>query len=639
MPRIGLKLIAVFMAGLVLAMVIVSSISMYMASEIIRTISREENISSVNTIQSDLNGEIDDLKDTMVTMDALDFTLPGNEAEANVFWEMSADSASDFGAFYDADGIIYWQTDNYDLGGFDLNLALTNGWQGMVVDPEVGLTAQICMPIERNGARIGAAIFGMDMSYNEWLDGIKAETGADMTLYSGDTRISTTLLDENGQRSIGTKMSDAIADIILVRGENYNDQADILGQNYYVAYTPIFDIYGKVVGAYCAGNSSAETDAMKVRLIVTTIIAALIVAALSVGSIIIVNKKVIIDPISEVNVIAEDMSHGEFRKPKSTFKFANDELGDFVQKLRATKSELNGCIDDINFVLSEMATGNFTVQPRVEYHGDFSGIKGSLNEIQRSLRDMIGNIGTTSRDVKDGAEQIANGAQMLADGTTQQAASIQELSASINDIAEQVQQSAENAAEASKISTQTSDKINLQSGEVNNMLHAMEEIKEKSDQIQNIIKAIDDIAFQTNILALNAAIEAARAGAAGKGFAVVADEVRNLAAKSAESAQQTGSLINATIEAVNKGTVIAEGTAKTMKQVTELAVQTNNYISDITAATEVQAESITQIKTGIERISQVVQQNSATAEESAASCQELSNQSAALESQIEKFTV
>lgn len=639
MSKIGLKLIAVFMAGLIVAVVVVSAISMYMASAIIRTISSEENVASLNTIQSDLNSEIDDLKDTMKTMDALDFTLPGHEEDAQVFWEMSANYASNFAAIYDADGIIYWQTDNYKLADFDLSLAVSNGWQGMVVDSAMDLTAQICMPIERDGKRIGAAIFGMDMSDIDWIDSVKEETGADVTLYTGDTRISTTLLDENGNRSIGTKMSNNIANIVLINGEEYNDQADILGQNYYVAYKPIYDIYGDIIGAYCAGNSSAETDSMRARLLVTVIIAALIVAALSVGSIVVVNKKVIIDPISEVNIITEDMSHGEFRKPKSTFKFANDELGEFVQKLRATKDELNRCIDDINYVLSEMATGDFTVQPKVTYHGDFAGIKVSFDQIKNSLRDMIGNISMTSSDVKDGSEQIAEGSQMLADGTTQQAAAIEQLSASINDIADKVQQSADNASEASKISTQTADTINVQSGEINNMLEAMHEIKKKSDQIQNIIKAIDDIAFQTNILALNAAVEAARAGAAGKGFAVVADEVRNLAAKSAESAQQTGDLINATIEAVNKGTVIAEGSANTMKQVTELSDKTNMYINDISTATEVQAEAISQIKIGIERISRVVQQNSATAEESAASCQQLSAQSAALESQIDKFKV
>ena len=639
MSKIGFKLIAVFMAGLIVAVTVVSSIAMYMSSSIIRSLAGEENISSVKTVQGELSDEILGLRGTLVTMDSLDYTLPGNEESARVFWEMSKGSTSEFAAFYDSDGIIYWASDNYDLADFDLSLALKNGWMGFVKDSAADLTVQVCMPVERDGTRIGAAICGMYMSDETWLDDIKEQTGSEITIFSGDTRYVTTLIDESGKRAVGTQMAENIAKKVLIEGEDYNGEAKLFGQNHYVTYDPLPDIYGNIIGAYFSGTSSAETDSMKAQLIIITIIAALVVAAIMVGVIIIVNKKVIIDPIHEVSVIATDMSHGEFRKPRSTFKFANDELGDFVTTLRATKDELNKYIDDISYILAEMASGNFAVMSNVEYHGDFVEIKTSMRQIKVSMHDIIGNISQSSRDVKDGSEQIAEGSQMLAEGTTQQAAAIEELSASINDIATKVNQSAENASEASKISTQTSDKITFQNKEVNNMLDAMEEIKQKSDQIQNIINAIDDIAFQTNILALNAAVEAARAGAAGKGFAVVADEVRNLAAKSAKSAQQTGELINATIEAVDKGTIIAESTAKTMKQVTELAVQTNNYIGDITAATEEQAESISQIKVGIDRISQVVQQNSATAQQTAASCQNLSDQSAALESQIERFRV
>ena len=639
MSKIGLKLIALFMTGLVAAVAISSAISVYLTSSTISSIAIEGNLSAIRTVQGEISDEISSLRNTMETMDVLDFTLPGYERSADLFWAKSSSSDSEFGAFFDSEGIAYWVTDNYYLADFDLALALSNGWMGWLKDSEMDLTVQVCMPIERNGERVGAAIFGMYMSDEAWIDNFKEQTGSDMTIYSGDVRFSTTLFSANGDREVGTKMSESIANAVLGRGEVYDGEAMIQGQNYYLAYEAMPDIHGNIIGAYCAGTSTASNDASMGRITLITVVAALIVAVAAVFAIIIVNNKVIISPIKEAFKIADDMSQGQFRLPSTDYNFSNDEIGVFVVRLREAKKDVSNYLDDISRILSEMSVGNFTARTDAKYHGDFTEIKESFDKIKEALADIITNIDQSSSDVSNGSVQIAEGSQTLADGTTQQAAAIQELSASIEDIADRVHKTAEGASEASKISTQTSDKISFQNEEVNNMLGAMDEIKVKSDQIRAIIKAIDDIAFQTNILALNAAVEAARAGEAGKGFAVVADEVRNLAAKSADSARQTGDLINATIEAVDKGTVIAESTADIMKQVTDLAVQTNRYISEITSASEEQAVSISQIKTGIESISNVVQQNSATAEETAAACHELSNQSSVLKTQIGRFTI
>ena len=635
--RIGRSILLVIIASIVFTVGIVTVVTIYRSVNHTDELMNMQVDTGINAFMSEMDDQqqrLEGIIDVFVEMLKISETV-----DMPSVWDVQKGTESDFAALFGPTGTVFWQTDNYSLSDFSVD-RVGSGYSGIVVDSSEGLTVQVVQPFIRDGAFNGGIVVGMTLSENKWLDELKAGIKCEFTIFSGATRYATTITDANGNRVIGTDMADNVKNTVIVNGQPYIGTAQILGQKYYVNYEPMKDIDGNTVGAYFAGLSSAESDELTSSMFWTSVIIAVVVMLISLITIAFILTKMVIKPIEYADKLAIAMSAGDLSGDAvKGITFGNNEIGDFVRKLRETGATLGSYIDDIKNVLSRMAEGDFTAEPHVSYVGDFTDIKVSFGKINDSLREIIKGISEASINVSNGSMQVSEGSQTLADGTTRQAAAIEELSASIHDIADKVEENAGNAAKAGDISAESVEKIELQNAEIQNMLEAMDEIKAKSDEIRKVIKAIDDIAFQTNILSLNASVEAARAGEAGKGFAVVADEVRTLAVKAAESAQQTGTLINATITAVDKGTLIAQGTADTMKEVIELSNKTNDYIGGISDASRQQAEAIKNIESGIEDISTVVQQNSATAEQSAAACSELNNDSTMLQNQIAKFRV
>lgn len=319
----------------------------------------------------------------------------------------------------------------------------------------------------------------------------------------------------------------------------------------------------------------------------------------------------------------------------------SDELGEMVDDFSALSGELKKIITDICAVLSEMSKGNFAVQSMDEnmYVADYASILQSYREINQNLKNVFGSINQVAADVESGSEQIANGSVALSQGATEQASTLEELSASIYALSTRISAQAQKAGNIESYFGEVSEKLSDENQQMGEMLLAMEEIEDKSNQVERIIKAIDDIAFQTNILALNAAIEAARAGVYGKGFAVVADEVRNLAGKSADAAAETSVLIESTINAVKKGVNIVDHAAKTLGDVMDGSEKSKEMVSEIAGSMVTDAKSISEVSKGLEEVSKVVQQNSATSEESSASSQDLNENAASLKEMISRIQV
>lgn len=285
--------------------------------------------------------------------------------------------------------------------------------------------------------------------------------------------------------------------------------------------------------------------------------------------------------------------------------------------------------------LERVSNGDLTVDIKAISSED-TMTNALMNTID-NLNEMFGSINSATEQVSSGSKQIADGAQTLATGSTEQASSVEELSSAIFEIAEATKENATKASTAAELVE--SVRLNAKRGEeeMGNMMVAVKEINESSQDISKVIKVIDDIAFQTNILALNAAVEAARAGAAGKGFAVVADEVRNLASKSAEAAKNTSTMISNSIEKAELGTRIANETAESLNKIVSGVVESTSIINDIATSSEEQSIKIDQINVGISQVSEVIQQNSATAEESAAASEEMNGQTIVLSDLVAQF--
>ena len=316
---------------------------------------------------------------------------------------------------------------------------------------------------------------------------------------------------------------------------------------------------------------------------------------------------------------------------------SKDEVGALADNLRILIGKLRSYISDIEQVLGRVAAGDLSVSTSLEYQNDFAPIKQSMEKIITSLNDTLSQISASSQQVAAGSEQMSSGAQELAQGATEQASSSEELAASITEISQRVQENASHSQQASADMSETIREIQQGDELMKKLVSAMNEIANTSSEIEKIIKAIEDIAFQTNILSLNAAVEAARAGSAGKGFAVVADEVRNLASKSAAAAKDTTALIQSTLAAIKTGDKMVTETEKALTKISAEAKSVSKLVDEIAEASSYQAGSIEQINTGINQISSVIQTNSATAEESSASSEELSAQATMLQTLVSHF--
>lgn len=377
--------------------------------------------------------------------------------------------------------------------------------------------------------------------------------------------------------------------------------------------------------------ATAQSSTLMMIIILVVAIALAIVLSLYISSMI--SKPLAM--MQEVLLQVGETGSMKFRDEQVTALKKEAEYKDEIAQSIKSFTHMMDRLLYISARLNEVADGDLTADIDTLTPEDTMGT--ALFNMSENLNMMFAEINSVASQVSTASHEIAQGAQSLAQGSTEQASTVEEISASINEITEQANVSVETASTAAKDSQTIRDIAQEGNDKMGRLSAAVQEMSEASQSIGNVIKVIDDIAFQTNILALNAAVEAARAGEHGKGFAVVADEVRNLAGKSAEAAKETAGLISANIEKSELGLTISQETAETLQQIVEGVETTTSSLNTIAEQSEGAKAATEQVNLAVDQVAQVIQQNSATSEESAAASEEMSSQAQVLQQLISKF--
>lgn len=378
-----------------------------------------------------------------------------------------------------------------------------------------------------------------------------------------------------------------------------------------------------IVNQYAKGDFSADMDVLPGETVAIT-------------QIMDNSKKTFLDVNNEIKMLVAAGAQGDFSKRCDTSRF-EFMFKDILTDLNNLVETCDIAFNDVLRVANALAEGDLTQTIGQNYPGLFGQTKDGINGTVDNLKTLVAEIKEASDTIGTAAKEIAAGNNDLSYRTEQQAASLEQTAASMEELTATVQTNAGNAQQANGLAATASDIAIKGVNAVNQVIVTMDDIKQSSHKISDIITVIDDIAFQTNILALNAAVEAARAGETGKGFAVVAVEVRNLAQRAARAAEEIKVLIHDSVGKIHNGSQWVSQAGHTMQDIVGSIHGVTTIMAEISTASTEQGNGIAQVNQAITQMDEATQQNAALVEQAAAAAESLEQQTRQLSRAVANF--